>query len=382
MISIPVEPPITEYLHMKAAKLKIPLNGTFELTPLCNMDCRMCYVKKTKEQQQAEGRLRSAKEWLDIAEEMKKEGMVYLLLTGGEPFTHPEFKEIMQGLHKMGFVISINTNGTLINEEVIEWLKEVPPVRVNMTIYGGSDETYECLCRNPKGFSQLQRAVQLLQEAGISVKLNCSVTPHNIMDLEKMFDFANKNRLLIQATSYMFPPIRKDMNHVGKNDRLTPTEAAYAAAKIEMLMNGKEKFCNRMKEKDFNLIIPECYEECLEKEGEGIRCRAGKCSFWVTWNGELLPCGMMINRSVGNVFEQNFKSAWTQLVEQTAEIRLPAMCKGCNLKEKCRACAAMVLSETGTYTEVPQYKCEMTKAYPYAYKRVLDEIDGGENEKE
>lgn len=44
MIAIPVEPPITEYLHAKAARQGIPLSGTFELTPLCNMNaaCAMC----------------------------------------------------------------------------------------------------------------------------------------------------------------------------------------------------------------------------------------------------------------------------------------------------------------------------------------------------
>ena len=53
MIQIPVEPAITEYLHAKAARARIPLSGSFELTPVCNMSCRMCYVRMTKEQQEA-----------------------------------------------------------------------------------------------------------------------------------------------------------------------------------------------------------------------------------------------------------------------------------------------------------------------------------------
>ena len=53
MMRRPVEPAITEYLHTKASRLGIPLNGTFELTPLCNMNCRMCYVRMGREQQEA-----------------------------------------------------------------------------------------------------------------------------------------------------------------------------------------------------------------------------------------------------------------------------------------------------------------------------------------
>ena len=52
MVNIPVEAPMTEYLHAKASRLNIPLSGTFELTPVCNMACRMCYVRMTKAQQE------------------------------------------------------------------------------------------------------------------------------------------------------------------------------------------------------------------------------------------------------------------------------------------------------------------------------------------
>ena len=52
---LPVESPVTEYLHAKAARLGIPLSGSFELTPLCNLQCRMCYVRMTRAQQEAWG---------------------------------------------------------------------------------------------------------------------------------------------------------------------------------------------------------------------------------------------------------------------------------------------------------------------------------------
>ena len=45
MIPVPVEPQITGYLHEKAARLGVPLSGSFELTPCCNMACKMCYVR-------------------------------------------------------------------------------------------------------------------------------------------------------------------------------------------------------------------------------------------------------------------------------------------------------------------------------------------------
>ena len=62
MIRTPVEPVVTEFLYRKASRQGIPLSGTFELTPLCNMNCRMCYVRLSKEEQASSGRLKTAEE--------------------------------------------------------------------------------------------------------------------------------------------------------------------------------------------------------------------------------------------------------------------------------------------------------------------------------
>ena len=201
MNTVPVAPAATEYLYRKASAAGIPLSGTFELTPVCNMDCKMCYVRLSQQAQEAIAPLAEAKQWLELAGKAKAEGMLYLLLTGGEPFLHPQFRQIMEGLHKMGFLITINSNGTMIDETVIKWLRNCPPVRINISLYGASDDTYTRLCGNPRGFTQTTKAIRLLREAGISVKLNCSLTPHNGADLPEMVAFAKENDLILQVAT-------------------------------------------------------------------------------------------------------------------------------------------------------------------------------------
>ena len=357
MIEIPVEPAITDYLHRKATHMRIPLNGTFEITPVCNMDCKMCYVRMSHAQQRAVRPLRTADEWMALAREAKDAGMLYLLVTGGEPFLHPECREIISGLQKMGFILSINSNGTMIDEKVISWLKETPPTRINITLYGASDETYGELCGNPRGFTQVTRAIRLLRDAGISVKLNCSVTPYNAKDLEQMLKFAEDNRLIIQPTTYMFPPLRKDASMIGQNDRFTPEEAAYYSAKIEYFLGGRDRFLARPDD-DLPPLSGDIDESC-EGLGEGIRCRAGKCTFWVTWEGKLMPCGMIPSPIQGNVFEDGFIPSWKKAMEIVDCIRLPVQCASCKLSDSCRACAAMVYTETGSFDRVPEYRCRM-----------------------
>lgn len=366
----PVVPAVTEYLYRKASAEGVPISGTFELLPVCNMDCKMCYVRMSRQDQEAAGPLATAERWLELAREAKEAGMLYLLLTGGEPFLYPQFRVLMEGLHKMGFLITINSNGTLIDAATVEWLKKCPPVRINISLYGASDGTYQRLCGNPQGFTQVTNAIRLLQNAGISVKLNCSLTPHNAADLPEMVKFAQDNALIIQVATYMFPPIRKNDALIGHNYRFSPQDAAYYMAYADYLTLGAESFLTQKEQAS----IPDYPEEACGQLGEGVRCRAGKCSFWVTWQGDIIPCGMFPVKGSPNVFTMPFRTAWERVKEETARIRLPARCADCSAKDTCHACAAMVLSESGNFHNVPQYRCDMIHAYKSQWERVKEEM--------
>ena len=99
-----VEPQIATYLHAKGRKLGIPIAGSFELTARCNFNCPMCYVHMTEEQVAASGKELTAQQWLDIARAAKEKGMVFVLLTGGEPLMRKDFFEIYDGMRGMGLL--------------------------------------------------------------------------------------------------------------------------------------------------------------------------------------------------------------------------------------------------------------------------------------
>ena len=67
----------------------IPISGTFELTPRCNFNCKMCYVHLQPEEIPQNGVELTAKEWLRIAKEAKAAGTTWLCITGGEPPAPP-----------------------------------------------------------------------------------------------------------------------------------------------------------------------------------------------------------------------------------------------------------------------------------------------------
>ena len=355
---------LTKYYGMKTRGLKIPFFGTFELTPLCNMNCKMCYIRMTQEEMNKVGKELPVEEWIRIAQEAVNEGMVMALLTGGEALLYKGFKQFYLALRKMGVSVSVNTNGTLFNDSWIEFFKENPPSKFNITLYGGSNETYERLCGNPKGFDQITHTIEKLKENNIEILLNCTITKQNVQDMDAMFAFAHKHNLQIHVTTYNFPPVRKEGVDAPILNRLTPYEAARARLKLNWeSINNKEKFLKRANETITNVSQVESLEnQCVDIVGDKVLCAAGRSNFWVTWDGRILPCGMLPDWSV-QIRDNNFKDVWNEVVKYTETILLAPECKNCAKKNLCKPCAAKLKSETGYYDKKAEYMCEYTDEY-------------------
>ena len=61
-----------ERMLLNQARMKnIPMNGSIELLPLCNLNCKMCYVRLSREEMETQGRIRTVDEWIAVAKEMK-----------------------------------------------------------------------------------------------------------------------------------------------------------------------------------------------------------------------------------------------------------------------------------------------------------------------
>lgn len=362
-----VEPVMSRYFHTKGAGLGLPVGGTFELTPRCNFNCRMCYVHLDKKEADERGKELTADEWLEIASIAKKRGLLFLLLTGGEPLVRPDFKYLYTELKKMGFVISINTNGSLIDGDYLDFFVKNPPSRFNISLYGASDDTYESLCGN-RMFSKVIANIRAIKAAGIDVKLNVLFTPYNIQDMDKIGALAADIGIPIKPSAYLYPPVRVDENEKGHNaGRFTPEDAA----RYEFICD-KNRFEPEMFRKRTEAICrgvrTECDEDCDGTPSEGISCRAGRSSFWMTWDGRMLPCGMMLE-PVAYPLEVGFDDAWRQIREKAKEIRLPAECKNCSVRHACHVCAAAAYAETGKFDKKPQYICDMVHSLVDCYEK-------------
>ena len=364
-IPAPAEPLWATYIQQKGAALGLPLAGNFELTPRCNFSCKMCYVHE----QVAKNEELSAAEWIALGKQARDRGMLFLLLTGGEPLIRDDFQEIYHELKRLGLMVSINTNASLIDDHMVDFFRKDPPTRLNITLYGGSDDTYERLC-GVRMYSTVANNIRKLEHEGIPIKINVSVTPYNAEDLESIFAFAGEENLRIKATSYMYPPVRINKGEYGSAPaRFTAEQAAEYMVRCRENDLTREQLCLLAKQ-----IGMEGGRRRTGAEASKMQCRAGKTAFWVKWNGHMVPCGMFPHRGY-SIREMGFDAAWKMVREYADGIRLPYSCAVCPSRENCSVCAAACFAETGKFDECPEYVCRITKTME---KIIQEKYGGGE----
>ena len=356
-----------------AAAKSVPINGSFELLPLCNMNCKMCYVRLSREEMEQKGRFRTADEWLSLAEQMQKAGTLFLLLTGGEPLMYPEFKKLYLGLKKLGVYITVNTNGTILNEEWADFFAASKPRRINMTLYGADEKAYADLCRYPGGFEKTMNALKLLKERNVPVKINFSATRANVSYLADIYRIGKELDVLVETNCYMMPAIKERGLPISEQSRLEPEQAAEARLAIMRYDRTPEMACQYID------AVLKLIEENDNSYPEGVSCLAGNCGFTVNWKGEMKPC-VMFDEPAVSVFEVGFEEAWRQISQKTKEFRLNPQCVSCNLRVVCPVCVASAFLETGSYDGVPEYLCryakETVRLFMEEQKKYKNESDG------
>lgn len=351
---------IKERLQQKAAYAGIPISGTFELTPRCNFQCHMCYVRMTEAEMKPFGRELTAKEWISLGEQATEAGMVFLLLTGGEPTLRPDFLQIYDALSRMGLSVSINTNGSLFNSQTRALFAARPPAQLNVTLYGPDAETYAAMCGNPNAFSKTMDTLRWARDAGILLNVNLTVTPWNVGLIGALENLAEREKLHLRLTFYNFPPARREEKT--EFARLPAEEVGRLIAQRQLRLEGAEKICRVAESIDHATATRLGEHACEAQEGGTMRCFAGRSQFWVTWNGSMTPCGML-NTPVTAPQKVGFLPAWEELRRQTAQIRLCTDCLSCKERDTCFNCGAVMLSETESYQQRPDYMCRLNHAY-------------------
>ena len=354
--------PIEQRLVHKANVAKIPISATLDLTPVCNLHCDMCYIRMNAAQAEQQGGIKTVEEWLSIAKQLKEQGTLFLLLTGGEPLLYPGFRELYVSLKQMGFVLTLNTNATLITEETARFFQQYPPRFIKVTLYGKSNETYQSLCHTSKGWDHCIRGIKLLKQYGIDTILTLTLIEKNRKEYNHMLDIAHELQLPTILNAYTSMYTRESCTQCipMAELRMSPEEAAYL--EISHLKETKGDNYKHYKQEMAHFL-----KQSLTSvpDGLSLTCRAGKSSCWINWQGIMTPCVDMDEPSA-SVNDLPVTEAWQHIVQECQELPFHLECKGCTLKQVCDVCYANATNEKQKNGNL-DYLCRMAKAKEKLY---------------
>lgn len=316
---------VRKFLNFKAREKGVPISGSFELTPLCNLDCKMCYVHLNREQMRGTDLL-TTDQWKDIMQQAIDAGMMYVRLTGGECLTYPGFRKLYQFLRNAGIETVILSNGILMDEEMTVFLKENPPAAIQISLYGSDENAYERVT-GKRCFDRVKENLWRLRN--MDLPLTVAVTPNAFMtDGEEIIRFLHSEGFAYNINAGILQP----RPETGRALADAGLDSYIAMLKLRASLKGKQLEAEADPE---DLPDPGGTQE----NARGVTCGAGRSSFAVNWRGEMLPCNNFPCDGE-RVLELGFQEAWRRTHHTAAHFPLPMECQGCAYQGVCKHCVA------------------------------------------
>lgn len=354
---------LLRYIALKARDKGIPVCNQFELTPLCNFSCKMCYVHLNPDQMGGQPVL-SAETWKSLMYQAWEAGMMQATLTGGECLVYPQFDELFLYLHSLGCEVAVLTNGFLLNEERIRFFKEHKPMRIQITLYGSNDDAYERVT-GQRAFSVVTENARRAIEAGLPVSMN--ITPSVFMG-EDVFETIKAARELTGSAtinSCIFAP-REETGRSAQED--DPETDLYI--RIYHLINELDGRENRRIDEEKLPPPGGPNHVCSER---GLRCGGGRSGFVIDWKGTMTPCNRM-EMIRAYPLQEGVREAWAKINREANDWPRVPECDGCAYFDVCNNCAGNMLrfAEPGRQ---PIALCEQAKRYVSHGVKIIPECE-------
>jgi radical SAM protein with 4Fe4S-binding SPASM domain len=351
-----------EYLDgfaRKIALLRVAYSGGLDFTNRCNLRCIHCYVGSAR-YRSGSGRGEMAKdEVLAILDEIRDAGCLHFLITGGEPLLRADFRDVYEHAKRIGLIVTVFTNGTLITGEVLDLFADLPPCAVEISLYGATAETYEKITGVGGSFAACIKGIEGLTGIGVNLTLKTmqmSLNNHEFFEIERM---ARAYGAKFRFDAALFPRFDGDRSPLSL--RLSAEEAVSREFTDKRLRQWKEFFRRR----------------AGIRLGEKLyRCGAAVSSFHIDAEGHLLPCIMARNFRY-DLLGGSFADGWNNVMPRFREKEtIPGNpCVDCDAISLCGFCPAFFLIENGDENHHSDYLCRMGKM---RYAEVNREVTGKE----
>lgn len=298
--------------------LRSPVNLTWEVTFACNLRCRHCLSASAEP---APDELTTG-EALSLVDQIHTAGVFQVNFGGGEPFLRPDFEDILAACHSRGIMTCISTNGTLIDENLVERLARTKLVAIQVSLDGAKSETCDAI-RGSGVFEKAIRALKLLAASSIPTSINTVLTADNADEIPALHDLAGTLGVSLRVSRF-----RPSGRGADNWDKLRPNPSQLLAFSDWLAKSGDV----RTGDSFFSLTSQ-------ERQGLGLNlCGAAKLTCCVGPTGNMYPCAFLQTErfQAGSLREQTFQEVWddSEIYRSFRSLRIHS-CEECRRFDQC-----------------------------------------------
>jgi len=309
---------------------------TLEVTNKCNLRCKHCYNNSGLKNNNETLQFATIKSIIDDIKCLYS-NLGQLIITGGEPFLYKDIDKIILYSFNNGFnKIRINTNGTVFPENDTLLLsilqKYQDEISIQVSLLGATKETNDYLTSVNGSFEQTIKNLVTFKQILPDVSISFLISKLSIIEKDK----AN-----VISSDFEIPIVFND-NLLLVGRALDNKEQIYISPPKNNSLTCDGNYGNI----NYGKLKEEQYFEALSKFPPKLPC--GYETISVSCNGDVLPCTLLQEIIVGNIYNNNIseiiKSNRMKKFQEEIDIDNRKICKSCEIRYFCSyKCPALTL---------------------------------------
>ncbi len=343
----------------------------WEFTARCNLSCVHCRGASTDEEVPGELTTIESKRFIDEIAEM---GNPILILSGGEPLVREDVYEIAEYGTNKGLRVVLATNGTLLDENMVNRLIESGIQRISVSIDGSTAESHDKFRGSEGSFDQALKGIKIIKDAGLEFQINTTITKRNLSEIPSIYEFAQQ---IGAVALHIFMLVPTGRGKEIENEEIPPEEYENVlnwfydkqkTAKIQLKATCAPHYFRIMKQrsKQEGTTPPPAMSGSGHPHSKSHPhgysamtrgCLGGTSFCFVSSVGGVYTCGYL-PEPAGNIKETSFKDIWenaTIFNDLRDPNNLKGKCGVCEYRFICSGCRARAYAATGDYLEEEPY---------------------------
>lgn len=272
-----------------------PVSVVYSTTKACSYHCPHCY------QRQDAGADMSEEVLIATARALKKVGVSFLNIEGGEPFLRYERLLHLVQATADATEIWVNTTGDGVTRERLSALKDAGLNGIMVSIHAPGADAHDGFTGVPGSFDTACRTLRLCRELQIGAAINSVLSETDIKEGKLDALMALAYSLDCDFVQLIHP--KPAGLWLGNPDAVQTASAFLASLRATHLRYNSRQ----------TRTLPVLAAQVFEERPEGLGCTAGGVDrFYVNATGEVQPCEFL-NVSFGNVTREPFEAIFARM---------------------------------------------------------------------